>query len=37
MPLHVEVTADGAILFNGQLVARTNNPDEVRKRFLRRR
>lgn len=37
MPQHVEVTADGAILFNGELVGRTNNVEETRKRIQRRR
>ena len=30
-----EVRADGTILLNGQLVARTNNPDAVRRRLSR--
>ena len=37
MPQNMEVKADGSILFNGQLVGRTNNPDEVRRRLFRKR
>lgn len=37
MPQQVEVTADGSILFNGLLVGRTNNVEEVRKRIQRTR
>ena len=36
IPQHVEVTPDGSILFNGQLVGHTNNVEEVRKRLKRR-
>lgn len=36
MPTSVEVTPDGSILFNGQLVGRTNNPDEVRRRLKKK-
>lgn len=31
-----EVQADGTILLNGQPIAKTNNPDAVRRKLARR-
>lgn len=33
--MRFEVQADGTILFNGQPIAKTNNPDAVRRRLFR--
>lgn len=34
--MKIEVTSDGSILINGQLVGRTNNPNAVKKHLARR-